>query len=559
MPRKEGRDGVDGDHERHMPFWPPSYSHKRSHKLCYLCPLGDGQYRVWWSEYDKSEPIGTYAEWKALLSQHSVGIDCYVGELGIDGTGFPWITQALSDPHAKVKCSRNGGVTSIAVRVGKLHLAVSSLNSWSQYWSSKDPLEMLCAIRELGEQTQTGSNLTPGSLGTNVMHRVWKGTNKLYPRVSRCTVNLLEKLKEYAIAGRVETFTDHRVMHAIELDMRSAYASCCQWIPWGTPRRVWGTHSAAEVSNKYATWFCSCTASIAGKLAISPVPIRVKGRWTWATKPGVYKTWMWREEVEACIRAGIYVEVHEGWGWKSLSNRLQPWVQQMEEYRSFYESIGRVDMAQMIKRCTVAAIGWLGCYLIRYTLEGTYRKGNIPLVESKGSRPISTYSMRPYKDVYSPSPNHLHTYILMRCRLKVYERELQELYTGNEILVVNFDAIHVVRPSKLPIGRGLGEWKEIPREAGTEEGLYPRPRWMNDREKVTLPGVPRNSPLRHRYSFARSVTAPTQSDAKGSAEGSSAQSAGSTDTVPRALWRVTTKGYENMNTISRTPSGKARQ
>lgn len=503
MPYKERRS--ESRAGGHAPFWPPVYSHLRAHKLCFVCPLGDGLYRLWWEDGSKSQTFATYDEWKALLSAHGVGIDCFVGELGIDGTGFPWIQDAIADPHAKVKCSKTGGVTSLHMRCGRLHLAVGSLSSWVQNWSTIEPLELLNSIRCICEVTRTGSCLSPGSLGTNVLHRNWKGSAPTYPKVSRCNLRLLELLKEFAIAGRVETFTDRRVMFSIELDMRSAYASCCAEIPWGTPRRIASKRSPAECSARYATWFARCVVTITTKLPISPIPLRVRGRWTWVTKPGVYTTWLWREEVEAAIRARIYIEVQEGWGWKSLSNRLQPWVEEMESYRSYFESCERFDIGGMVKRCTVSAIGWLGCSLLRYALEAAYQKGNIPLVNSKGNAPISRYTLHPSEDEGAGAPNHLHTYIMMRCRLRVYERELEELWDGNELLGVNFDAIYVVRPSIRPIGRGMGQWKQEPRHAASEEGLFPRARWLNSEERLSLPGLRRDSPLRAKYQDASSA------------------------------------------------------
>jgi hypothetical protein len=70
-----------------------------------------------------------------------------------------------------------------------------------------------------------------------------------------------------------------------------------------------------------ATYFAKCIVCVARKLPLGVFPVRNENGYAvnYPTEPGIYKTYLWREQVEDAEIAGCDVEVIEGYYWRVLT------------------------------------------------------------------------------------------------------------------------------------------------------------------------------------------------------------------------------------------------
>ena len=507
----------------HSQYWPPSRNrlHTHSHFSCYLeqCGVDEsaGWRMIWDSNIHKPLPVHSYSEWKEQCKKFNHGIDCYVGDFLSDGRGFPWIEEAMHDERASISCSLNHNVTGIKIRLGRYNwCCVGSLKAWDTEWADKNPQELLTAIRTVSQRIGTESQefapdtitsfSSPAQLGYFSLCRSWiegSGCEEWYPKVAYPKRALRTSFFEHGVGGRAEKPTMKVPPGMVnELDMRSAYASCTTEIPFGpivflpSPQ----DNNLKRINARYATWWGECTVTITHQLKVGPFPFRANKHkpWTYPRKPGTYRgVWLWREEADACMRAGCIVTIQQCWCWEQLSNRLIPWKEEMEGYRVEFERQGKLVEAALVKRAIVAAIGRLGCHPLAYSLAQNYQKGDTILVDQKTNQP--TLSNRfihaePVKECRLPT--HFYAYILMRCRLALYERHRLEVESGNTVYASNFDALYTRYRSKHPTGNGIGEWKE--NEWATIPGVDPFPynRALAVQGKIRYPGLGPKARLR---------------------------------------------------------------
>lgn len=480
--------------ETHAAYWPP-YSRKkpRAHDLCYLEKWKDGRHRVVWQDGSVSNPIDTYNDFKAECAKHGSGVDCYVGDMRHGKHGFPWLIECSDDSHAEISCTKRRDITGANIRIGNKWISIGAFSSWFDDWQEHDDKrEMLDRIVDFCSDVGVGIYTSPGTVGYEKMRQVWsnawdtKGKKSITRPPDECRRELLSGI----VGGRVETFIlGRRLNRCYELDMRSAYPSCTSLIPWGSTVRVGGNSriSPDRLSRELATWYAKCDVTIPEPLAISPVPVRDSStnRWTFPVYESTHTdVYLWKEEVFAALQAGCNVTIKRAYGWESMSTRLQPWASQMEGMRNEFEARGEPGKAKWIKRGAVSAIGRLGCGPTKYSVTTKYGPGCHPATIVGMAGPIADYYIKETYIRESPSPIHVFSYILSKCRLKVYQRELDELYDGNEILASNFDAIYLTKQSTLPVGREMGDWKQLP----LEEVSHPYPRAVISLTKVRLPG-----------------------------------------------------------------------
>lgn len=496
---QDGLVDTGGQYKRHKAthaaYWPP-YSRKnpRAHNLCYLEKWKDGRYRLMWRGGGVSSPIDTYSDFKAECNKAGGGVDCYVGDVQHFANGFPWIMECAEDQNGVVYCNNRRTITGATIRMGNKWVSIGSLSSWHKDWHTyDDKVTILDQIVDFCEYVGVGVYTSPGTVGYEKLRQVWSdvGRNTSKKSITRPPDECRSAILEGIVGGRVETFIlGKRVNRCYELDLRSAYPSCASLIPWGSAILVGGDQrvSPDRLSRDLATWYARCDVTVPEQLAVSPVPIRDSGtnRWSFPTGIAFYENvYLWKEEVHAALQAGCDVTIRQAYGWESFSKRLQPWVASMEGLRNGFESIGEPGKAKWIKSGAVSAIGRLGCGPIRYTVSSKYSPGSVPGTISGSGGPIATYYIREEYDRESPAPVHVFSYILARCRLKVYQRELDEIYDGNGILASNFDAIYLTKPSRLPVGKGIGDWKQCT----LEEAMHPYPRSVVSASVVRLPGL----------------------------------------------------------------------
>lgn len=487
---------------RHTSFWPPVRRNKaRRHIKSVITQMSSDTYKIIWETGEVSEYVHEYHEFKAMMKSMPTGVDCYVGDLMQPGMGFPWLGEAIDDKDSQVLCDKHEGVVSITIRQGNHWTTVASLARWFPGWQELSIRTMLDCITDLCTDVGTGDQPSPGALGASKQYEMWKGKVVTRPP-NRCRNILLKNL----VGGRVEYRSGYELPGTVyELDLRSAYASCCQQVPVGSTVYVPmdSDRGGDWLCDRFPTWYARCEITITQKLPVGPFAIRAEsGQWAFPTEEGTYTAWLWKEEWLNCVAVGCDVLVQEGYAWEKLSNGLEEWVEFMEGLRFKYEDEGRIDMANLVKRCIVAAIGRFGLDPKKRTMirECDSRKGDTPIIYKHGWAPFSDTYMRIEPENDCCAPVHWHSYILMLCRQKLYIRQCEEVEDGNEIIGANFDALYLAQPSKRTTGRRIGEWKAIT----LTEASLPFPRGVISKQKVTLPGF--TGKKRQQYLHAASTS-----------------------------------------------------
>lgn len=496
-----GKKRRSGGSKSHATYWPPVRRLKeRSHIITALTLAGPQQRNIVSGNRAVIGHASSYTEFKAVCKSFQSGIDCYVGNLMDPRTGFPWLDDAIADPEAQVICAKNEGVTCIIIRQGNRWTTVTSLSRWFPEWQEMDVSTMLKHIKAVCVDVGVGIQSSPGALGAALMHKRWNEKKVTRPP-NGCRKAMLDNL----VGGRVEFPREaKRLPEVVELDLRSAYASCSYDLPVGTTVYVpdSDTHGGDFLCDRFPSWYARCTVDVRTSLRLGIFPVQNAGnelhaaKWIFPKGAGTYEAWLWREEWLDCIAAGCQVTVHEAYAWEHISNGLQPWVDEMEALRYAYEANEEPVRASMVKRAIVAAIGRFGIAPEKRTLvsRAAARKGDTPLVYQKSPVPFSDRWIHVEHEENCEAPIHWHSHILMLCRRKLYYRGLEELEDGNELIGQNFDALYLARPSKRPTGKGIGEWKSVtltPAQ-GEETVNLPFSRAVVAHQKVLLPGVPRS-------------------------------------------------------------------
>lgn len=448
--------------------------------------VAETAWKVVWLGERESVVVSSYEEWKVAMQSSPKGVDCYFGDLMSPTFGFPWIPDALEDERCTINVTKNDGIASMTLRLGKVYCTVASLSRWSSNWMDLDIVALLQSIKNVCDVAGVGIYPSPSALGFAMQAKLWQGSPVTRPP-DGCRNALLSNL----IGGRVEYSTNvDKYSTVIELDLRSAYASCCGGLPVGTTIHIPASesHGGDWLCDRYPAWFAECTVEILSPLHFGCFGVRdEKGRWKFPTQPGTYHCWLWREEWLDVLAAGCGVTVGRAYCWERTSDNLIPWVETTDELRNSFECEGLLLEASLTKRCIVAAIGRFGIAPEDRVLvpESRSTLNDVPVTYKDVRAPISSWYVRVTPNRESAAPVHWHSFILMQCRRKLYYRAVEELEDGNELIAANFDALYLAKESVRPVGRGIGQWKS----RKLTNVSMPYARAVVSREKLTLPGV----------------------------------------------------------------------
>jgi len=384
-----------------------------------------------------------------------------------------WLDVAVADEKTTVMATPGQNVIGVSAKREKNRTAwIGQARSWFPAMRVGD--SFLHALRAVFEHIGYGTYTTPGSLG----QRIWRASHIGSP-VSRPNIALRKKLLDNLIGGRVDTFeTNVRYNTLYEIDMKSAYASMCTSLPYGTATRI----MAGSVVS-YATWYCECKITIPFTLPFGPFAIRKDSLHnSYPDQPGTYRAWIWRNEYERALQAGCSIDILSGWGWDSMDNRASIWANEMQRLRvSAPEYI-----ADVVKKCIVAAIGRHGMQPYSYELiDYTIATEEDLSVLSQGEHPITNWYLRKKEEKENSNLTHWYAYIMAACRCALYDRMLAEKEAGNRIIASNYDAIYLEKATTLKTGHALGDWKQT----ALTNATIPYARAITSLEKTRLPGT----------------------------------------------------------------------
>lgn len=398
--------------------------------------------------------------------------------------GQAWFYEALHDPEAEVIVpsqifNKVSQVAGIRVKIGNHTAWIVDIRAWGIPELGRTEAQELAALFEL---CNVGVRPTPGSLGQAMMRQEWyRSGHASIPRPNNaCRLDVLEN----TTGGRVDYFVhpDQLFLEVHEYDIVSAYSSVATRLPAGSA--VCRFTEPLE-SDGYISWFLRCTVTIAAPsydtFGVFAVP-NEEGIHKYPTEPGQYSVWLWKDEIEACRERGWKVEVQDGWAWRQWSYGLATWAEQMRALRiSDSEHISK-----WIKLATVAGIGRFGMPLYRFKLavEGTVplRPGDMVLTDADGETGFVLIRETSIQNNYM---SHWFGYILMRCRMVLYHRMMEDRARGITIYMTNYDAIYTDKEvSYYPAVEGI-TWKH----KLLTHVRFPFPRGVVSDQKTTLPGI----------------------------------------------------------------------
>lgn len=444
----------------HVPLW-PRYRPKRRTKMPALLSGG--------TIYDHLGATLSHvtSHGDCIAECHRLGLDLYVGRRLDDAeTGYPWLKDAMEDGKTIAYCLAHGRVTGLAVR------GVGNKLAWINP-TNEDGCVGLRRFVDLGDYLGTGCYRSMAGFGYHLMSTDYFASTPY--RQSAPNIALRTDLLDNAIGGRVDTPALGEYLEiAYEEDLRSAYPNAAaKALPRGTATGI------VDEDGPWATWFARCQVTVPMYLVWSPILVRGPLSNEQLVRPGIYETWLWKEEADEARKLGIAVGIQTGWAWERVAPLLAPWVDHMQQLR---EKAPTPEIAQMVKGSTVGAIGRHGMSPYTYTLLPNTRASvkDQPYIRQTMD-PVTDYSIHKSYDTKANALTYWHSYITMTVRLALYRQIISETIGGNRVLATDYDAIRLERPPTAPSLL----WREI-----THTNLYLHaPRWVESDQSTKTPGL----------------------------------------------------------------------
>jgi hypothetical protein len=370
-------------------------------------------------------PVRGYEDIRSFLETNS----CVLFTDSFDDMDL--LSKITEDTRNKVICDKNG--RPVLIRVGGLGRNGRS-TTWivrPDSWGSTLSPTFLCEINDLYKYCAVDSAPTPSSLG----HTLMKSMQPKGKRHTSLNIACEKFIREHRVGGIVQTpGIGKEYPEALELDMASAYLSTFTELPTGTPIIA---ASGRGVYN-FKTFFMHCTVVIKNDLPLGPFPIiNGKGKVQWPTKKGMYDAYLWKFQVEDCIRAGCDVSLQRGWAWERIATDTLPWSTKMYGLRikaptDFIE--------KSIKACSVSAIGHhaMGREMYELVTEDRISGPCRPLIDSVGDC-YNLWIAESYNWT-SAIMVHWNNYCISMCNSVVYNFA-KPFAEDNRLLAIDYDAI----------------------------------------------------------------------------------------------------------------------
>lgn len=476
----------------HTGTWPRKRAPRRRSLACLFI---ENQYHSFQArivdEYGSSWRVHSWPELvRIALDGH---YDVYTPPWLLDGYLFG---EIVTDDHCKILASKSGGVLGVTYTRGRESRTFAESRTWG--WAPC--AEFLTRLRRFFDYVGIGEYASPSAFG----EALWSWHRPV--SVSTPCAACCDDLRRYSLGGRADTpGLGARLLHAYEIDMRSAYVGFLAEVPTGTAcvlqREPWGRQRGN-------IWFGPCEVDLRGlTTAFSPVGYRTDTGLSFPTCSDVaagrderFVTWLWDAEVYAARRAGAHVRlVAPGWQWTLVDYENQAYLSALWNLREYASD---AQEREWIKKCGVAALGRQALppwgYVVVDDASPWHTDDDIPLVSNNPSAPISGYWLHAQADDHhTPRVTHWWGYTLMKCRLALWERMELETQAGNTVVMSNYDGILLTEPSKGPVAVNptYGEWKQ----QRLRRVFVPYPRAISSPDKVVLPGV--SGEARGRYAY----------------------------------------------------------
>lgn len=416
----------------------------------------------------------------------------------IDGfENFPYLDECLSR-GAYIPCTELG--RPIAIRLKGPRGTTRWIVNASGWGCDEPTAAWLRELREVMAYAGVGTQTTPGATGQALMRRAWKEAygeegwkGHRHQRPPRIACHQIETTTNGARSDTIEMGTSFEL--AWEVDRKNAYGKCLEQLPSGPTYRIFKGRTEG-----WASYYVRCKVVITSPMVLGPFPVRVRDETrkrdykpVFPTLPGEYITWLWKEEIEQARAEGCLVETYEGWGWLEFTNDFQPFVDLMTQLRDDAPE----HIAPYIKKFLVAAIGRFGMPDGLHVLVPEDQAGPDDVCLCGNDGIMYDWFVHWIPDKYPTTMPHWFSFILMQCRLALYE--MARPYAESEQLIsTNTDAVIVKAGADVAgfpeYGQPVktGQW----RKRLLHEVVVPAPRHLESLEKWVTPGVPEKQRVR---------------------------------------------------------------
>lgn len=429
----------------------------------------------------------------------SVGASAFVNSFSSPDT-IPLTETLIYDQGAKVIANKTGIPIGARIQAGRETRWIVSGETWGIETLYPGVLRDL---RELYQWYGVGYKPSPSSLGTALMREVWKRHKLPYHTALNSACE--EFIRKHATGGIVQTPGKGKSYdELLMLDMSSAWVSQYVLHPTGTAISFRCGDNVEDYG--FFTYFAECEVFIPYEIPLGPFPKRRKvkdgKRVTWPTLPGVYKkVYLWKEQVEDCRRAGCYVKVYSGYGWRDYTTDNSAWSQEAYVLRKTAHS----DFIEgCCKRCAVSAIGHHAQGRKHYELVGPAdcSDEDSPLVNEWGEA-MDIY-LHEEEDLNSALMVHWYAYTVMMCNHLVYQFALPYAKEGR-LVAIDYDSILIVEKDERHQYVARKDFAGMDLPPGTwlyiilHNVMVPEDRHIISDEVTKRPGISRNT--RHDRQF----------------------------------------------------------
>lgn len=359
---------------------------------------------------------------------------CFTGSL-TQSFSFQYLPGFVGMDTAKVMANQKGKPLAVRFRWGRESRWIIKAEVWNEI---PEP-GMIGRMWEFYEHVGIGFAPTPSSLGNRLMLQSYQQSHpgKKHTAPSMSCENFL---REHSVGGAVYYPGLGRYSMLQYMDMKAAYLSKYWMQPDGTATRVVNGHTEG-----LATYFCKCSVTVYHELALGPFPQKIvrnhKAKVAYPTLPGRYDDiYLWKEQVDACRKAGCTVEVYHGFGWKAFTSNNLEWVNDAFELRKTATS---EHVKAKSKALGVAAIGHHGMNRDHYVLVDENHRSPIdaPVLNEYGED--FGYYIHTEYDARSAYMVHWNKYTAMMTNLAVYYFALPYAIQGR-LVSIDYDSIMVL-------------------------------------------------------------------------------------------------------------------
>lgn len=310
--------------------------------------------------------------------------------------------------------------------------------SWvvaSENWDENESKVNISFIQKMTifyKHMDVGHFPTPASEGRATMR--WVYFNNCLPYHTSLPLSCENYIHRHDHGGIVITPRDHITVDEVtQADMASAWVA-----RWGIDPDGTASQFSGEVD--CATYFAECVVRVHNTLALGVFPVRrADGRVTYPTRKGTYKTFLWKESVEAARRVGCSVTVIEGWCWPDFTRDNEKWSAWIYHKRCTASSEWQ---ERKVKKVAVSAIGSNSRGRDNYTVVGDANynpEQDYPAID--GADAINLWVHRD-RDDRSPCMVHWVGHTINLCNLSVRDFAYDFAVAGT-LLLVDYDSVFV--------------------------------------------------------------------------------------------------------------------